>query len=108
MLRRGRNGIYDGRVVCAMQVPRSSWIRFQGYNKPHVLGSTFRCVLNQHEYRFTLVSRAARPLRLPPLHQVRVIDLLEGEELLLPVNLASRLVLSNPPFAQQFIATGKV
>ncbi|GIM09257.1 hypothetical protein Vretimale_13139, partial [Volvox reticuliferus] len=40
------------------------------------------------------------------LHLVRVLDSLEGEELLLPVNLASRLVLSNTVFAQQFIAAG--
>ncbi|GLC39018.1 hypothetical protein PLESTM_000827500 [Pleodorina starrii] len=40
------------------------------------------------------------------LHLVRVLDCLEGEELLLPVNLASRLVLSQAVFAQQFIAAG--
>ncbi|KAG2425226.1 hypothetical protein HYH02_015053 [Chlamydomonas schloesseri] len=40
------------------------------------------------------------------LHLVRCMDSLEGEELLLPVNLASRLVLSNTAFAQQFIAAG--
>ncbi|GFR42822.1 hypothetical protein Agub_g3779, partial [Astrephomene gubernaculifera] len=39
-------------------------------------------------------------------HLVRVLDSLESEELLLPVNLASRLVLSNTAFAQQFIAAG--
>ncbi|KAG2493565.1 hypothetical protein HYH03_008379, partial [Edaphochlamys debaryana] len=41
------------------------------------------------------------------LHLVRCLDSLEpGEELLLPANLASRLVLSNTVFAQQFIAAG--
>ena len=34
------------------------------------------------------------------------MDALEADELLLPVNLASRLVLSNTAFAQQFIAAG--
>lgn len=35
------------------------------------------------------------------------MDVLSGEELHLPVNLASRLVLSNPAFATQFISAGE-
>ncbi|KAG2431486.1 hypothetical protein HXX76_009500 [Chlamydomonas incerta] len=40
------------------------------------------------------------------LQSVRCMDSLEGEELLLPVKLASRLELSNTAFARQFIAAG--
>ncbi len=60
-----------------------------------------------YHYYFLMLPVLCFPPPPPRGPQVRCMDVLSGEELHLPVNLASRLVLSNPAFATQFISAGE-